>query len=64
MRTFKDRAKVFYRTYSSLRGFVTYRGVVVETYRRANGTWIIVHDKVRNRSLTVRPQQVSKTGVF
>lgn len=34
------------------------RGKVVEVYRRVNGHWVIVHDKARNLSVTLRPSQV------
>lgn len=35
------------------------RGKVVELYERANGHWVIVHDKARNVSVTLRPSQIS-----
>lgn len=34
------------------------RGKVIEIYRRANGPWVILHDKKRNLTVTVRPSQV------
>lgn len=33
-------------------------GRIVETYRRATGLWVIIHDKARNVAVTVRPSQV------
>lgn len=35
------------------------KGKVVQVYRGGSGHWVIVHDKERNRSVTVRPSQVS-----
>lgn len=35
------------------------RGKVVEKYRLKTGDWVILHDKARNASVTVRPSQVS-----
>lgn len=35
------------------------KGPVVQVYRGETGHWVIVHDKVRNKSITVRPSQVS-----
>lgn len=35
------------------------RGKVVEVYQRKTGTWVILHDKARNATVTVRPSQVS-----
>lgn len=34
------------------------RGKVIEVYKRQNGMWVIVHDKVRNLSVTLRPSQL------
>lgn len=34
------------------------KGKIVETYKRKTGDWVIVHDKERNRSVTVRPSQI------
>ncbi len=34
------------------------KGKVVQTYRQKTGHWVIVHDKSRNSSVTVRPSQV------
>jgi hypothetical protein len=34
------------------------RGKIIEVYQRLNGWWLIVHDKVRNKSVTLRPSQV------
>lgn len=62
--TIKDGTKIYYRTYSYVLGRVTHRGVVVETYPRPNGLWVVVHDKERNKSVTLRPSQLSLTGVW
>jgi len=35
------------------------RGKVIEMYQRGNGWWVIVHDKARNVSVTVRPSQIT-----
>lgn len=35
------------------------RGKVIEVYRRYNGYWVIVHDKARNASVSLRPSQIS-----
>ncbi len=35
------------------------RGKVIEKYRLKTGDWVILHDKARNASVTVRPSQVS-----
>lgn len=35
------------------------KGKVVQTYEGKTGHWVIVHDKARNASVTVRPSQVS-----
>lgn len=50
----KDGKRVRYqaRVHSGL-------GKVIETYRRRTGLWVIIHDKARNVSVTVRPSQVS-----
>lgn len=37
----------------------TGRGKIIEVYRRANGVWVIVHDKARNASVSLRPSQLS-----
>ena len=34
------------------------RGKVVEKVRKRTGDWIMLHDKKRNVSVTVRPSQV------
>lgn len=34
------------------------RGKVIEKYQRKNGWWLIVHDKARNASVSLRPAQV------
>lgn len=34
------------------------RGRVIEVYRRANGPWVVVHDKTRNMAVTLRPSQI------
>lgn len=34
------------------------RGKIIEVYRRANGMWVILHDKKRNVSVTLRPSQL------
>lgn len=34
-------------------------GKIIETYRRKTGLWVIIHDRKRNKSVTVRPSQVS-----
>lgn len=34
-------------------------GKIIETYRRKTGLWVIIHDRKRNASVTVRPSQVS-----
>lgn len=34
-------------------------GRVIEVYERLNGTWVALHDKQRNESVTVRPSQVA-----
>lgn len=35
-------------------------GRVVESYKRKTGMWVIVHDKARNASVTVRQSQISE----
>jgi hypothetical protein len=34
-------------------------GKIIETYRRANGMWVVVHDRKRNVAVTLRPSQIS-----
>lgn len=34
------------------------RGKIIEVYRRVNGPWLVLHDKLRNVSLTLRPSSV------
>jgi len=34
------------------------RGKVIEVYYRVNGWWLILHDKARNKSITLRQTQV------
>jgi hypothetical protein len=34
------------------------KGKIIQVYRQRTGTWVIVHDKARNTSVTVRPSQV------
>lgn len=35
------------------------KGKVVQTYRQKTGNWVVIHDKARNASVTVRPSQVT-----
>ncbi len=36
----------------------TGKGPVIQVYPGATGPWVIVHDKVRNKSITLRISQV------
>lgn len=37
------------------------RGKMVQKYEDKRGTWwVVIHDAVRNKSVTVRPSQISK----
>jgi hypothetical protein len=46
------------RTYGYSTPWTTSRGKVIEVYRRVNGTWVVLHDKTRNVSITLRPSSV------
>jgi hypothetical protein len=35
------------------------RGKVIEKYKRRNGWWVIIHDKAQNKTVSVRPGQLS-----
>lgn len=35
------------------------KGEVIQVYQGKTGPWVIVHDKSRNKSVTIRPSQVS-----
>lgn len=49
----KEGKTVNYRT----RGHAS-RGKIIEIYRRVNGPWLVLHDKARNTSITLRPKQI------
>lgn len=51
-----DKQRLFYKT-----RWRAGKGTVVETYWRANGWWVAMHDKVNNRTVQCRPGQTSKT---
>ena len=37
------------------------KGEMVQKYQDTRGTWwVVLHDKARNKSLTIRPSQVHK----
>lgn len=36
----------------------TGRGKIIETYKRKTGMWVIVHDRSRNVSVTLRLSQI------